>query len=114
MGYNLFIDDERDPVPGIDTVIVRSFEEAVEVMCDMGCPDFISFDHDLGEGKNGYDIAKWMIETDLDEEGNFIPYKFKFYVHSQNIIGKENIEKSIGKYVELKNIDKAFWDRFKR
>lgn len=102
MGYNLFIDDERDPVPGIDTVIVRSFEEAVEVMYGMGCPDFISFDHDLGEGKNGYDIAKWMIETDLDEEGNFIPYDFKFYVHSQNNIGKSNIEGLFQSYFKNK------------
>ena len=110
MTYKLFIDDERFPVLKDDEemFIVRDYDEAVEIMRGMGCPSYISFDHDLGEGKNGYDIAKWMIETDLDEEGSFIPYDFEFYVHSQNPIGKENIEKSIGKYIELKNADRAF------
>lgn len=112
----LFIDDERLPpqTPEWDCVIVRNYDEACEYMESIGCPLFISFDHDLGEGKNGYDIVKWMIERDLDMQGNFIPYEFKYEVHSQNPVGAENIRKSLGKYVELKLKDKSFWDQFKK
>lgn len=43
---------------------------------------FVDFDHDLGEGRTGYDLAKKLVEKGI--------YGF-YYVHSMNPVGKENI-----------------------
>lgn len=98
MGYKLFIDDERFPVE--DMVITRNFAETVECMEGLGCPSFISFDHDLGKNeKSGHDIAKWMVEKDMDEEFTFIPYDFTYYIHSQNSVGGPNIAGLLSNYL---------------
>lgn len=108
-GYSLFIDDERIAVLNDDEemIVVRSYDEAVEVMSSLGCPNFISFDHDLGDDNaNGHEIAKWIVEQDLNEEGNFIPSDFLYEVHSQNPIGKKNIEGVFENYLHVKNMEK--------
>ena len=70
----------------------------------------ISFDHDLADlqqysqesvEKTGYDCAKWLIEYCLDHSLN-IP---KFYCHSMNPVGKENIESLLKNF--KKSIDKG-------
>lgn len=114
--YNLFIDDERNPVvsgwkkvvaaicavfgvtlfPGWK--VVRSYDEAIACMKMHGCPVFVSFDHDLGIGKDGYDIAKWMVEQDMDNPG-WMPENFHYYVHSQNPVGKANISQYLNTYL---------------
>ena len=101
MNYKLFIDDEREPIGG-DWVIARSHWEAIEIIIRRGMPKFISFDHDLGDGPTGYDFAKWLIETDLDQKGKLISTDFEFYVHSQNPIGKKNIENLFNNYLRHK------------
>lgn len=97
--YALFLDDEREPV-GNDWVIVRSYDEAVAYVEGNGFPSYVSFDHDLGEGKTGYDFAKWLVEKDMDED--WLPDNFFFYVHSQNPVGAENIRKYIIDYMRFK------------
>ncbi len=103
MFYTMFLDDERFPVRRSDAqVICRSYDEAVAYVNGMGrAPNFIDFDHDLGEGKNGYDFARYLIERDLDNPG-FIPKEFGFYVHSQNICGKKNIETILDNYLNFR------------
>lgn len=99
MSYRMFIDDERfPPDDGQSWRICRSALD-VEIMIDMyGFPNYISFDHDLGESQpTGYDITKWMVDRDLDI--NWIPQDFTFYVHSQNPIGKRNIEMLLTGYL---------------
>jgi len=88
----LFIDDIRDPYDD-DFVVVRSYNDAVHYMRQHGCPLFISFDHDLGEAdeRTGFDVAKWMVERDLNDTGKFIPNEFDFHVHSANPVGVGNI-----------------------
>ncbi|MFA7615080.1 MAG: cyclic-phosphate processing receiver domain-containing protein [Weeksellaceae bacterium] len=83
---NLYLDDLRPTPDGFDRVY--GFEEFIEFIIQNGLPDFISFDHDLGEGKSGFDCAKWLVEYCLD---NQVPLP-EFTVHSQNPVGKENIE----------------------
>ncbi len=96
----MFIDDIRNPPEGKKHfVIVRNAEDARKLMIDIGCPDMISFDHDLGDGETGYDVAKWMVENDLNSGGKFIPWNFKFHVHSANPIGKINIETYLTNYL---------------
>jgi hypothetical protein len=42
----LYIDDIRNP--NYDAVVVRTSKEAISYVKENGCPNFISFDHDLG------------------------------------------------------------------
>lgn len=82
----LFLDDLRTTPEGFFRVF--NFSEFVNYITKNGVPEVISFDHDLGEEKTGYDCAKFLVNYCLD---NDIPH-INFIVHSQNPIGKENIE----------------------
>lgn len=100
-GYKMFIDDERFPAERMD--IFRSYGAAVSWMESHGCPSYISFDHDLADEKTGYDIAKWIVDTDIELDGKFMPDDFSFYVHSQNPVGRDNINALIKGYIRHKN-----------
>ena len=102
MTYRLFLDDERFPADdGYDWVIVRTGEAAIKYVCENGFPSFVSFDHDLGDGITGKDVAKWLIERDLDHSD--MPDDFDFTVHSQNPVGAKNIEMTLGRYIRYRN-----------
>lgn len=92
----IYIDDMRQPlIP--DALWVKSYDEAIATLIDttdlMDIDDFISlvvdFDHDLGEGKTGYDIAKWLVENN---------YIGKFRIHSMNPVGANNIRRLLKHY----------------
>lgn len=103
MSYKMFIDDERFPI-GPDWVICRDTQDVVDSVVELGFPNYISFDHDLGDcEETGYDLAKEFIDWDLDH--GIIPPDFDFYVHSQNPIGKENIETLLANYLIFKKGD---------
>jgi hypothetical protein len=116
MGYNLFLDDIRQPwqvgnymLPvglrayyrKLNWVIVRNYQEFVKMIEEKGIPDKVSFDHDLAEvhymgGKEsfsywpetGLDCMKWMIDYIMD-------HKLKpprVFVHSMDPDGAKNIE----------------------
>lgn len=97
----LYVDDERFPKTD-NWTIVRSFTEAKEYILSNGCPDYISFDHDLGLDGTGFDLAKWIVEYDLDN--NIIPEKFNFNVHSANPVGAENIQALLNSYLSFKGL----------
>ena len=115
----LFLDDIRIPkdcVNGLvpshlnkmywdgDWDIVRSYNEFVDWINKNGLPDFISFDHDLADihygmdfstiidnphiEKTGYDAAKWLGDYCMDNKIKLPDY----IVHSQNPVGKANIQ----------------------
>jgi hypothetical protein len=99
----LFIDDIREPWRWEDEyIVIRSYAEAIGWMREHGCPEHISFDHDLGsiDGLDGIDIVKWMIEVDLDNNGDWIPNEFEFMVHSANPIGAANIVGTFESYFD--------------
>jgi hypothetical protein len=102
--YQLFLDDERFPAQYMNkSQIARSYDEAVRIMLIQGCPASISFDHDLGMvDKTGYDLARWMVERDLDMDGAFIPATFTFEVHSQNPVGASNIRNYLKQYLKYR------------
>lgn len=81
----LYLDDLRPTPTGFERVY--AYEEFVKFILDNGLPDFISYDHDLGEGKTGYDCAKWLVDYCLENNLSLPEYA----VHSQNPVGKENI-----------------------
>ena len=112
----LFLDDIRVPYDVFKTtinpifennedwVVVRDYHQFVNYITKFGLPDFISFDHDLSydhyleenqsdieyvklNEKTGYDAAKWLINYCVENELH-LP---KFYVHSANPVGKQNI-----------------------
>ena len=118
----LFLDDIRNPKDGIglvpsnlnkfywanDWTVVRTYEEFVSYITENGLPDFISFDHDLADEhyvaymelqkgkieesvpteKTGYQAAKWLVDYCVDNSV-LIP---EYIVHSQNEVGKKNIQ----------------------
>ena len=43
----MFLDDIRVPIENYD-IVVRSYDETVELVKQNGIPTFISVDHDLG------------------------------------------------------------------
>lgn len=110
MSYNLFIDDERIPtdvtwgVPEFYQVypwiIANTYQDFVHYLLYKGCPQVISFDHDLGKDEpTGYDIAKALINHDQDY--HTLPKDFKFFVHSKNPVGAENITKLLNNYLRF-------------
>ena len=102
--WKLFLDDYRWPehinMARNEFIIARSYNEAVALVKEHGAPEFISFDHDLADAhyggnfsseKTGMDFAKWLVETDIDNQGNFLPDNFTYNVHSMNPDGARNI-----------------------
>jgi hypothetical protein len=76
-------------------------EGAIDYIEAHGCPNFISFDNDLQRELEGFHLAKWLIDKDLDNPG-FIPEDFQFFVHSQNIIAKDTIYSLLGQYLSVR------------
>lgn len=103
----LWVDDLRDPKesrwaewirknteinPSVDNITwVTDYKQFCDYIDQNGLPDWVCFDHDLGEEgddeKNGYSCAKYLVdycqEHDLD-----IP---DFEIQSSNPVGAENI-----------------------
>lgn len=102
MTWNLFIDDERYPVdePGMFWEIARNLDDVCYLIATKGFPQYISFDHDLGENeKTGYDIVKLLVEGLMDGQYE-MPENFDYFVHSQNPVGKANIESYLNNYIK--------------
>ena len=101
--HRLFLDDVRTPTSS-NYAVVRSYDDAVHYIRSMGMPNHISFDHDLGDAEThtGLDVAKWIVERDMDDNGTFIPADFTFNVHSANPPGKKNIEGLLNNYLEFR------------
>ena len=118
--YHLFLDDSRFPkdvkwieLPPVAWVIVRNYQQFVEIIRRDGVPLSISFDHDLADEhyqeysyahdkkmlsygkirydrfseKTGCDCAKWLANYCID---NHIPIPL-YYLHTLNGIGRQNI-----------------------
>lgn len=114
--YAMFIDDERFPTENrvkiqkkpegqvrlVPMIIARSSKEAIVHLEVDGCPEFISFDHDLGGEDTAMSVVRYLIDRDLDADGNFIPHNFTYYVHSQNCVGARNITGLLEGYFDYK------------
>lgn len=87
MKINIFLDDLRKPYNGF--TLAKNYEECIELLNNYKV-DIISLDHDLGEGKSGYDIAKYMVENNI--------YPKEIYIHSANPVGVQNIFQLLSHY----------------
>jgi hypothetical protein len=114
--WKLFLDDYRSPEQvGFNSnefFIARSYDEAVKLCEEMGCPQHVCFDHDLSDehyhgvwGKNptGKDFANWLTFKDMEARFKFIPDDFTYSVHSMNPAGAENIDKLMSSYLCYRN-----------
>lgn len=93
----IYIDDTRacpDQLQNSYPVfIARDYYGAIDVICFCEANDipfFVDFDHDLGEGKSGYDIAKYIVENQIQIVG--------YDIHSMNPVGRANIEQLLSHY----------------
>lgn len=100
----IFLDDEREPINSRDWAIVRNYFEFINCVLENRYEiDYISFDHDLGEDSlSGFDCVKWLVDLDIQSGGKILNEDFKWYVHSQNPIGAENINEYLSGYLEFK------------
>lgn len=102
--YLLWLDDER-PVPkrtyenfeekGFSILIASNYDVAISWLEKLFTsePDaciYISFDHDLGKGKTGYDVAKYIVENNINLKG--------YWIHSRNPVGVKNIYELLNHY----------------
>lgn len=83
--------------------IARSFSEAAALIDQLGLPGFVSFDHDLADGKDGIAVAHLIVDTDLDSLGQALPENFDFEVHSGNRVGRANIRGLLEGYLSSKS-----------
>lgn len=101
--YNMFLDDERFPPEllkdGRDWVIVRTSEAAMLTIRQLGIPNFISFDHDLGGDDTAMKFLHDFIAFSMDFNTDFPK---DYYVHSQNPIGRDNIKSLMDSYIKVK------------
>jgi hypothetical protein len=118
----LYLDDLRTPTETIpnfeEWYVVRDYKQFVEWINKNGLPDYISFDHDLGDEhmedywkyqfkgiptidydtfteKTGLDCAKWLVEY-VEKNKTNLPRLLG--VHSANPIGASNIQNFLNGY----------------
>ena len=92
----IYVDDLRDPDfihSHLDTRIARTYTEAIhliEIFTNSGDDIILDLDHDLGETKTGYDIAKYIVSNHLPLLG--------FHLHTANPVGRQNMEQLLTHY----------------
>lgn len=108
----LFLDDERDAeitvnrylddeelYPNKEITQVYNYNQFVDWIEKNGIPDWIFFDHDLGEEKTGMDCAKWLVEK-LRKEKKKTP---NYFIQSANPCGSANINSLLKCYNKFYN-----------
>ena len=99
MNVFIWIDDERD-LPSTSRFnrveVAHNFNEAISLLSryfqDESNLVYIDFDHDLGEGRTGYDIAKEIVKSQFPCEN------VRYRIHSMNPVGRANIEQLLSHY----------------
>ena len=82
---NLFVDDLRLCPKGF--IHAKDYDEAV-IILKKNKINILSLDHDLGEGKSGYDIAKFIVEAGIE---NPLIWPNEIYLHTDNPVGRKNM-----------------------
>jgi len=78
----LWVDDMREP-PDTSWIVARSAAAAIDVL-RTGWVTELSLDHDLGDGRDGYEVAAW-----LEMHPALLPWRMD--CHSANPVGRERI-----------------------
>ena len=91
----LFIDDIRNHYDYVKTqkgdllVVARTYNAAIHALNELQF-NYIFFDNDLGEDKEGYDVAKYIVENNIKIDG--------FKIQSMNPVGVKNIRDLLTHY----------------
>ena len=86
----IWLDDIR-PMPEDFDWWCKTAEDCIRLVAE-GDVTLISFDHDLGNGKTGYDVAKFIEEmAGTDSTSNPISWQ----IHSANPVGRDNIAQAM-------------------
>lgn len=83
------LDPLRVPRYAKQAVETKSYKQAIKALEEAIAAHkwiIIDLDHDLGEGKNGYDIAKWIVASGYKS--------LSFRTHSMNPVGVKNIRET--------------------
>jgi hypothetical protein len=91
----IYLDDLRTPSDNSWFIIRNHHDFIHKISTSFNQIECISFDHDLGEEKTGFDCAKYLIEYCMNN--NLTPPQT--YVHSANPVGRENIIYLINNYL---------------
>lgn len=105
---NIYLDDERNPTTNNDWIIVRNYSELEKLIYLDKCFCIIheiSFDHDLGEEKNGLDCLKMIIELDILTKGHLLADDLKYNFHTANPCGRDNMISYLECYLKNKRSD---------
>jgi hypothetical protein len=82
----VWLDDIREIPEGFD-IWAKNADFLLGLLIS-GNVTYISFDHDLGIDKTGYDVAKWIEE--MAYSGFITPIQWD--IHSANPVGRKNIQ----------------------
>jgi hypothetical protein len=101
--YNcIYLDDIRKPIDN-KFILLKSYNEFISFFNENYLKiDYISFDNDLGDDLEGYDILKYIIDFALDNDFE-LP---QINVHSNNIVAIKNIESMVNNYYKFINSNK--------
>ena len=86
----IFVDDIRKAPTG-KYITARDYWGAVDVINFFANDGIVlDLDHDLGAGKDGYDICKYVVENEIPLVG--------FHIHSMNPVGVANMRQLLTHY----------------
>lgn len=103
MGWKLWLDDQiddpscpaRHPPEGFTGA--KTVYEASVLISNLGMPDFMDLDHDLGDDQpNGMGLCRWITSYDLGAPVVTRPIRFR--IHSANPVGKANMESILNSF----------------
>ena len=97
--YQLFLDDERIPdgheTPSIGTcIVVRTCDDAIRVVTQLGCPNFMHLDYCLEYSTVSTPFVDWFIEK-YTPENSGLNEDFGFNVHSHSIGGRQLLNRKL-------------------
>lgn len=97
--YRVWLDDER-LCPYTDYDSFHSVNEVKSFITEKGGGWFyLNLDHDLGkyakDGGDAIELIKWILNEGLHENPAYV---FRFELHTQNIVGRINMQALIDRY----------------
>lgn len=100
--YSLFLDDERQPwdvtwvnyvIDRRPWVIVRNYDQFIDHINEFGCPNFVSFDHDLAD----FHYEAMIKENSIDNTFNMFSNLLQAVVGEQPSSISTNVDYGIEK-----------------